>query len=105
MKLDDLLQLTDEEKEKFPYVNAFVDYINNRDVVDDYFESKEDFLNHIESFFNDFALFENDVLLKCIMLGDIPFPMPNRVGKWEDDELDRLHKRYRIIKKMNRISR
>ena len=104
MTIVDVLKLTDEEKQKFPLARCLADALSEIDTLKDFLD-RDEYLSEVEDFLVSICSSNTETFIKMIMLGEIPFPLPNAVRGWTDEQLEKVHKRYRNIKKMNRLSK
>lgn len=103
MKLEDLHNLTEEEKNKFPFVNCFIEELKKIESFELFLE-REEFIGAFEQYIINFSNFILENFTKDIMLGRIEFPLPSEY-KFTKEEFETIHKRYNKIKKMNRLSK
>ena len=104
MNIEYLYNMSEEEKKQFPLtsslINELVDFNKER-----HFDERGELLERLEDFFSGFSDFSIELFIKCIMLGQCSFPLPNVVSNWADEEIDVLHKRYKILKKLNKLTK
>lgn len=103
MKIEELFDLTEEESEKYQFTSWLIEKIKELYSLE-YFCNRKEFLKELNKYLLDFSLFMCDDYIKGVMLGDYVFPLPN-IYEFTEEEFDKIHKRYKKLKKMNRLSK
>ena len=104
MKVENLFNMNEEEKNSYPFTSCFIDSLKEF-YEKEHFDEREELQESIEEFLVSFSGSNIDFIMRMIMLGQIPFPLPNELDGWTDEDFDIIHKRYKKLKKMNRLSR
>ena len=102
MQVEELFDLPKELKEKYPLATCLISEIKEISSDGD-FLTEEEFLSRIEGSLLNFEEASIVSYLRLIMLGDVPFPLPNELGDWSEEDFDKIHKRYRKLKRIRRI--
>lgn len=104
MKIEELFDITDEEKKKYELTSWLIEEIQKINFPDENFVTREEFFEKLESYFVNFSIYMIDDYIKNVMLGNFRFPLPN-MYEWDEEEFDKINKRYKKLKKMNKLTR
>ena len=104
MKIEDLFDIREEESKKYLFTGWLIEEIKKINSPDDNFVTREELLEKLEDYLVNFSIFMTDDYIMNVMLGEYQFPLPNRY-EWDEEQFDKIHKRYRKLKRMNRLSK
>lgn len=104
MKVEDLFNMDKEEINSYPFSYALITMLKCFAETDHFYE-REELLESIEQFLINFSSAHIDSVIKMIMVGKVEFPLPNELSGWSEEEFDIIHKRYKKLKKMNKLSK
>ena len=104
MKIEDLFDITNEEKERYLFTSWLIDEIKEINYPDSNFVNREELLEKLEDYLVNFSVYMIDDYIMNVMLGNYEFPLPNRY-EWNEAQFDKIHKRYRKLKRMHYLSK
>lgn len=94
------IKLTDEQKEKYPYIQDLLNMIEKLDKrlsLEDKLRTIEDYLEFCE----DYAV---EKYVKGVLMGTNEIPLPTELEYWDDKEKLKLFDRWEIINRMHALS-
>ena len=94
------IKLTDEQKEKYPYIQDLLNLIeklNKKMTLDEKLRQIEDYLEFCE----EFAV---ERYVKGVLLGTNEIPTPTEMDYWSDEEKLKLFDRWDTINKLHALS-
>lgn len=104
MKIEDLFDITNEEKEKYLLTGWLIEELKKINYPDDNFVNREELLEKLEEYLVKFSIFMIDDYIMNVMVGNYEFPLPNEY-EWNEEQFDKIHKRYRKLKRMHYSSK
>ena len=104
MGIEYLYNMNEEERKEFPLTSSLIDELIQFK-KDSHFDERGELLECLESFMEEFSDFSIEFYIRKVMLGEFEIPLPNEFSGWSEEDLDILHKRYKLLKKLNKLTK
>lgn len=104
MNVEDLFNISKEERKDFPLTASLIDELIKFG-EDAHFDERGELLECLEAYMEGFSDFSIEFYIRKVMLGEFEIPLPNEFSGWSEEDLDILHNRYKILKKLNKLTK